>query len=83
VIILWLFVVEAAVHRVLPFTALSSERSSERLSVLHSMPLFPSRFLLPNVGYFGQRQSLLDFASSFSGSRYSLSLYKPPLFRLD
>lgn len=61
VIILWLFVVEAAVHRVLPFTALSSERSSERLSVLHSMPLFPSRFLLPNVGYFGQRQSLLGF----------------------
>lgn len=58
-VVVWRFVLEAAIHRTLPLTALASERSSERRGVLHHMSLFPSRFILPNTALFSQRQPLL------------------------
>lgn len=58
-IVVWRLVLEAALHRTLPFTALASERSSQRGGALHHMSLFPSRFILPNTALFSQRQPLL------------------------
>lgn len=58
-IVVWRFVLEAAIHRTLPFTALASERSSRRGGALHHMSLFPSRFILPNIALFSQGQPLL------------------------
>lgn len=59
IIILWLFVVEAAVRRLLPFTALASARRSECLGVMYNMSLFRSRFLLPDLSFLGLRQPLV------------------------
>ena len=59
IIVVWRFVLEAAIYRTLPFTALASERSSERVGAMHHMSLFPSNFILPNTTLFGQRQPLL------------------------
>ena len=58
-IVIWRFVLEAAIHRVLPFSSLASGRSSERFGALHNISLFPSRFILPDVALFRQRQPLL------------------------
>lgn len=59
IIVIWRFVLEAAIHRTLPFTALASERSSERVGALHHMSLFPSRFILPDTAFFGQGKPVL------------------------
>ncbi len=59
ILTIWLFFLQTALQRIIPFAALASERSAERSGVLYTMSLFPSNFILPNTALFRQRQPLL------------------------
>ncbi|KAI9819278.1 MAG: hypothetical protein M1827_007435 [Pycnora praestabilis] len=57
-IILALFVVETAIHRVIPFKTLASQSAKSRSNALF-MDLFPTNFILPKLAYFKAGQPLI------------------------
>lgn len=50
IIILWLFVVQAAVYRIIPFLIMASGRPFDR--VLQDVPVLPAHFLFPHLVHF-------------------------------
>lgn len=58
-IILWLLVIQTAVHRILPFSGLASERVTRRSRAMHGLALFPTNFLIPNLSLFALGEPLL------------------------
>ena len=75
VIILWLLVVESAVHRVLPYSVLASERATQRSRAMHGLALFPTNFLIPNLSFFAYGEPLLGVCLIV----FWLSLFTVPL----
>ena len=57
IVIIWLFVVQAAVYRTIPFFAMSARHSSER--VLQDMYVIPKNFVLPDLSFFKLREPLV------------------------
>ena len=51
IIVLWLFTIQSALHRIYPFIALSSGRGSGNSGVLYDAKLFPIHYLIPNLSY--------------------------------
>ena len=49
VIVFWVFVLQAAVYRVIPFISMSSRHFLDR--VLQDMSIHPANFLIPDVGH--------------------------------
>lgn len=62
-IIVWLLIIQCAIHRVAPFIILSSGRDIENSGVLHDMTLFPANYLSPNLSFFRHREPLLGLCS--------------------
>ncbi|MCJ1480431.1 hypothetical protein MMC06_000586 [Schaereria dolodes] len=58
IIIIWLLVIQVAVHRILPFS-LSVRRKSPDHGILYNVALFPTNFLIPNVSCFRHGDLLL------------------------
>jgi hypothetical protein len=50
IIIVWLFVLQAAICRILPFLIMASERPFDR--VLQDVPILPANFLFPHLVHF-------------------------------
>lgn len=62
-IIIWLQIIQSAMHRVVPFMILSSGRSIGNSGVLHDMTLFPVTYLIPNLSFFSYQEPLLGLCS--------------------
>lgn len=75
IIILWLLVIETAVHRVLPYSALASESATQRSRAMHGLALFPTNFLIPNLSHFAYEEHLLGACFVV----FWLSLFTVPL----
>lgn len=50
IIVFWIFVLQAAVYRIIPFASMSSQRFQDR--VLQDMSIYPANFLLPDLRHF-------------------------------
>ena len=74
-IIIWLQIIQCAIHRVAPFIILSSERNTENSGVLHDVTLFPTNYLIPNLFFFRHREPLLGLCSII----FWLQLFTIPL----
>ena len=74
-IIIWLLIIQCAIHRVAPFIVLSSGRNFENSGVLHDMALFPVTYMIPNLSFFRHREPLLGFCSII----FWLELFTLPL----
>lgn len=57
-IILWLFVIQAAIYRIAPYFALSKNVSG-RPNILQTYPTAPANFLLPDWRFFKLREPLI------------------------
>lgn len=62
-VIIWLLIIQCAIHRVAPFIILSSERNTENSGVLHEMTLFPANYLIPNLSFLRHREPMLGLCS--------------------
>jgi len=60
ILILWIFMVQAAVYRVMPFAIMASERKLER--VLQKLPMLSRNFLLPDLSHFLYGEPLVGFS---------------------
>ena len=74
-IIIWLLIIQRAIHRVAPFIILSSGRNIENSGVLHDMTIFPANYLIPNLSFFRHREPLLGLCSII----FWLELFTVPL----
>lgn len=64
IIIIWLFTIQSAIQRVLPFSVLSSARRlSQNSSVFDNIPLFRTNFLIPNLAVFRCGEPILGLCS--------------------
>ena len=75
VIIIWLFVIQCAIHRIFPYLVLSSGRSTHNSGILHDLTLFPTNHLIPNLSFFKYQEPLLGLCSVI----FWLSLFTVPL----
>ncbi|CAF9908849.1 hypothetical protein IMSHALPRED_007517 [Imshaugia aleurites] len=73
--IIWLLVIQCAIHRIAPFIILSSGRDIENSGILHDMTLFPADYLIPNLTFFRHGESLLGLCSLI----FWLELFTMPL----
>ena len=60
ILVLWTFVLQAAVYRIMPFTIMVSERRLDR--VLQDIPLLSRNFLLPDTAHFRYGEPLVGFS---------------------
>ncbi|OJJ84331.1 DUF3433 domain-containing protein [Aspergillus glaucus CBS 516.65] len=60
ILVLWLFVVQVAVYRIMPFAIMASERKLTR--VLQNLPLLPRNYLLPDISHFLHGEPLIGFS---------------------
>ena len=74
-ILIWLLIIQCAMHRVAPFIVLSSDANVENSGVLHDMALFPIPYLIPNLSFFKHREPLLGLCSII----FWLELFTMPL----
>lgn len=51
IIVIWLFVIQAALHRIYPFLALASGHGSGNSAVLFDTQLFATTYLIPQISY--------------------------------
>ena len=75
VIIFWLFAVQNALHRVLPFSMMHSERRASTSNILHTAALFPTNYMIPNFWCFRHGENLLGTCFVV----FWLSLFTVPL----
>lgn len=72
-VVLWIFVVQAAVYRIIPFCIMASARSSEK--VLQELPILPANFLFPDFRHFRHGEPLVGLAlSAFWVTNFTIPL---------
>lgn len=59
-IIIWSFVIQAAVYRIAPFAMMSAER--QRGLVMHRLPILSKNFILPDLSHFVHGEPWLGFS---------------------
>ncbi|KAJ5357497.1 hypothetical protein N7541_004655 [Penicillium brevicompactum] len=59
-IIMWLFVIQAAVYRIAPFSMMSAER--QKGLVMQGLPILSKNFVFPNFSHFRNGEPLFGFA---------------------
>ena len=74
-IIIWLFIIQCAIHRIFPFLVLSSTCKTNNSGVLHNSSLFPTTYLIPDMIYFKHKEPLLGMCSVI----FWLALFTVPL----
>ena len=57
VLILWLFIIEAAIYRILPYMSMS--RPGARHTILQDYRIIPANFLLPDLSWFSKHEPAL------------------------
>jgi len=57
ILLIWLFVIEAAVYRVIPYFGMTAPRPYDR--VLQDVRILPANFVLPDLRFFGAGEPLL------------------------
>ncbi|MCJ1285400.1 hypothetical protein MMC26_004740 [Xylographa opegraphella] len=62
-ILLWLFAVQAALQRILPFTLLASARGPQHTGALDDVSLFLTNYLTPNLSSFKHKEPILGLCS--------------------
>ncbi|MCJ1381977.1 hypothetical protein MMC17_005089 [Xylographa soralifera] len=62
-ILLWLFAVQAALQRILPFTLLASERGAQHTGALDDVSLFLTNYLTPNLSSFRHGEPIIGLCS--------------------
>lgn len=75
IMVIWLLIVQNAIHRIFPFIALSSGRGKPNSGVLHHSTIFPTNYLIPNLSFFTHREPLLGLCSII----FWLALWTVPL----
>ena len=75
ILIIWLLVIQSAMHRIFPFIALASGWSPRTSDILHHVALFPTTFLIPNFAFFRHAEPLLGVCSII----FWLTLFTVPL----
>ncbi len=60
-IIIFLFIIQSAVQRTLPFSILALGQSTQNSRILHGLALFPTNFLIPNLSFFKYGEPVLGF----------------------
>lgn len=60
IIIIWTFVIQAAVYRTIPFSIMASERQLDR--VMHKLPIVPQNFVFPDLSHFRYGEPAIGFA---------------------
>lgn len=75
IIIFWIFIIQNALLRVLPFSVLSSPGHRQNSQILDDAPLFPSTFLIPNFYCFKHGEPAMGFCHLI----FWLSLFTVPL----
>ena len=51
IIVIWLLVIQSALHRIYPFVALASGHGTKNSGVLYDANLFPNNYLIPNLSH--------------------------------
>ncbi|KAL8699705.1 MAG: hypothetical protein Q9201_005847 [Fulgogasparrea decipioides] len=74
IIVLWLFIIQNALYRILPFVMMHSERRTFTSHILHTAALFPS-YLIPNVWCFRHEEMSFGFCLNI----FWLCLFTVPL----
>ena len=60
IIIFWLFVIQAAIYRTLPYLAMSKKvASTKQEKILQNMPITPANFVLPDWRFFSLGEPLI------------------------
>jgi hypothetical protein len=59
-IIIWLFVIQAAVYRIAPFAMMSAER--QKGLVMQGLPIISKNFVLPDLSHFRNGEPLFGFS---------------------
>lgn len=60
IVIFWLFSIQAAIYRIMPYWSMSSRTASAREGrSLHTMPITPANFVLPDWRFFGLKEPLV------------------------
>ena len=62
IIVIWTLVIQRAVHRILPFTLLASDRPKQSSGALYKIALFPSNFMIPKLSFFKHGEPLVGAA---------------------
>jgi Protein of unknown function (DUF3433) len=60
IIVFWVFVLQAAVYRIIPFASMSSQRFLDR--VLQDMSIHPANFLIPDLRHFRCGESVVGIS---------------------
>ena len=74
-IIIWLLIIQSAIHRIFPFITLASGPDEHISSVLHDSKLFITNYLIPNLTYFRHREPVLGLVAII----FWLALFTVPL----
>lgn len=74
-IIIWLLIIQCAIHRISLFAALSTGRSTPNSGALYDTTIFPTNYLKPDLSFFRHREPLLGLCSIV----FWLALFTVPL----
>ena len=74
-LILWLLLVQNALHRIFPFIRLSSENNTPNSTVLYDFGILRTKFILPDLSFFRHQEPLLGLSSLI----FWLGLFTVPL----
>ena len=75
IIVLWLLIIQSAIHRIFPFITLASGPEEHTPSVLHDSKLFTTNHLIPTLTYFQHREPVLGIVAV----AFWLALFTVPL----
>lgn len=74
-IILWLLVIQSAIHRIFPFLTLASGSAEYTSTALYDSKLFITNYLVPNLTYFNYQEPVLGLVAII----FWLALFTVPL----
>lgn len=74
-ILLWLFAVQNALYRIIPFLMMHSERPTFTSHILHSAALFPSNYIIPDLWCFRHGERTLGLCLNI----FRLCIFTVPL----
>lgn len=62
-IILWILIIQSAIHRIFPFITLSAGRDTQNSGVLDDAKLFPTNYMTPDLTFFKHGEPVLGLCS--------------------
>ncbi|KAN0074181.1 Protein of unknown function (DUF3433) domain containing protein [Elaphomyces granulatus] len=59
-LVIWTFVIQAAIYRTIPFSMMASERQQD--DILQQLPILPRKFILPELSHFKHGEPLIGIS---------------------